>query len=200
MTDKFIHCLDKLYENKQLNFISIDEAHCVAELGEEFRPKYTELGTLRKPGIPVAALTRTTTSITIDVIKSSFLLKEPKLIRLSCLRKNLASNCIPKEMKQPKQNIVNDVYENHFGQCGIIYCNTQNETCELAFMLKQKGISSASYHGGMERGEKIVNARLWLDDKVDTICCTSAFGMGIDEKDVRYVIRFNLPATIEQLV
>ena len=66
-------------------------------------------------------------------------------------------------------------------------------------MLKQKGISSTYYHGGMERGEKIVNARLWLDDKVDTICRTSAFGMGIDKKDVRYVIRFNLPATIEQL-
>ena len=127
LTDKFIHCLDKLYENKHLNFIIIEEAHCVAEWGEEFRPKYTELGTLRKPGIPIAALTGTATSITIDVIKSSFFLKEPKLIRLSCLRKNLAFNCIPKEMKQPKQNIVNDVYENHFGQCGIIYCNTQNK-------------------------------------------------------------------------
>ena len=154
---------------------------------------------MRNPGISVAALTGTATSITIDVIKNSFFLKEPKLTRLLCLRKNLAFNCVLKEMKPPQQNIFDDVYENLFGQCGIIYCNTQNKACELAFMLKQKGISSTYYHRGLERGEKIVNAHLWLDDKIYTICCTSAFGMGIDKKDVRYVIRFSLPATIEQL-
>ena len=85
------------------------------------------------------------------------------------------------------------------GNVALFTATHKIKACESAFMLKQKGISSTYYHGGMERGEKIVNAHLWLDDKIYTICCTSAFGMGIDKKDVRYVIRFSLSTTIEQL-
>ena len=81
-----------------------------------------------------------------------------------------------------------------------MYCARQADTVEMAFQIKEKGISATYYHGGMEAGECIRNANLWLDNKVKVICCTNAFGMGIDKKDVRFVIHLTLPSSLEDYI
>ena len=146
------------------------------------------------------ALTGTATPVTIEFIKSSFLLNNPDLVRLSCLRDNLTFNCEERKGSKSKEVLVLDIINNHPDECGIVYYNTRDESCQMAFELKQKGIRATYYHAGLDEGEKLVNARLWLDGKANVICCTYAFGMGIDKKNLRFVYRLNMPASIKQLV
>lgn len=86
------------------------------------------------------------------------------------------------------------------GLCGIVYCARQADTIEMAFELKEKGVLVTYYHAGMEGGERIRNASSWLEDKVNVICCTNAFGMGIDKKGVRFVIHLTLPSSLEDYI
>ena len=201
LTDKFQACLDKLHKNGKFKFIIVDEAHCVEQWGEDFRKEYSMLHQLKsKYNVPFAALTGTATPMTIDIIKRSFTLNDPVIVKLSCLRPNLSIICKEQKAAKGKEAIAEDIARFHKGHCGIVYCNTREESCQMAFTLQQHGLQATYYHAALDEGEKLQNAKLWLEGKVHIICCTCAFGMGIDKKDVRFVFRINLPGSMEQLV
>ena len=148
---------------------------------------------------PPPPLTGTATDIMIPIIKKPLKLPKLPVVKLSCLFSNLAYSVISKK-ENSKQQIIDLIFEQYFGQCGIIYCATQADTPKFAFFLKEIMISSTYYHRDLNKDDKIVNTREWLDGKVDVMCSTSAFGMGTDKKDVRFVSHDHHPPTIEELV
>ena len=113
---------------------------------------------------------------------------------------NLCFSVVLKKESKAKDQVAQTICSDFDGQCGIVYCARQADTVEMAFQIKEKGISATYYRGGMEGGERIRNANLWLDNKVKVICCTNAFGMGIDRKDVRFVIHLTLPSSLEDYI
>ena len=200
LSPEFMACLQKLKENNRLQNFIIDEAHCVEVWGKDFRSDYQKLGELRKFDVPVVALTGTATKETISSIKSSLKMTNSTLVKLPCRWHNLRFEVVIKSDTNPKEQLVNMISERFGGLNGIIYCSRQNDTAELAFLLKQHHISATYYHGGMDPSDKVTNASLFLEGKVDAICATNAFGMGIDKKDVRFVIHYALPSSFEDMV
>jgi len=200
ITDSFQSCLDTLREENRLKMFVVDEAHCVDTWGKDFRPAYQQLGILRKYGLPFVALTGTATKQTLQTISTALQMVNPEVVRLPCRRINLCFSVVAKKETKAKYQVVQIVSSDFDGLCGIVYCARQADTVEMAFELKEKGISATYYHAGMEGGERIRNANLWLEDKVKVICCTNAFGMGIDKKGVRFVIHLTLPSSLEDYI
>ncbi len=200
LSSQFMSCLQKLQHKNKVNFSIIDEAHCTQTWGKDFRPEYSQLFKLREAvKQPMIALTGTATEMTIEVIKSSLQLQNPTVVKVSCVRPNLGYS-VNKRDEDGKKQIASVVKDRFSSQCGIIYCSTQANTVRVAFVLKQFNISATYYYARLDEMEKIVNAQSWLDDKVHVMCATSAFGMGIDKKNVRFVIHDHMPPTIEDLV
>ena len=127
-------------------------------------------------------------------------MEDYSLIKSPCRRDNLIFEVVTKEDTNPQMHLVNLIIERFAGVNGIVYCHTQQETADLAFALKEHHVSATYYHGGMEPGDKVVNASLFMEGKVNVMCATTAFGMGIDKKDVRFVIHYSLPSTFEDMV
>ena len=200
ITDSFQSCLDTLSCEKQLNMFVVDEAHCVDTWGKDFRPAYQQLGILRKYGLPFVALTGTATKQTMQTISVALQMENPEVVRLPCRRNNLCFSLVSKQETKAKDQVARIVANDFDGLCGIVYCARQADTVEMAFELKEKGVLATYYHAGMEGGERIRNANLWLEDKVNVICCTNAFGMGIDKKGVRFVIHLTLPSSLEDYI
>ena len=194
--------LKRLSQQKRLNFFAIDEAHCVEMYDPEFRHAYQELGTLKQFGVPVLALTGTATDITIESITSILQLESPVIVRIPSHRPNLCYQIVKKRPgKGCMEQIIAMISEKFQNQSGIIYVNKQDETTQVALDLRMAGISSIYYHGGIIDPEiKVEHARVWLEDEVQVMCCTNAFGMGIDKPDVRFVIHYSMPNSLENLV
>ena len=127
-------------------------------------------------------------------------MENPEVVKLPCRRRNLCFSVVSKKETKAKDQVAQIVSGDFNGQCGIVYCARQADTVEMAFVLKEKGISATYYHAGMEGGERIRNANLWLEDKINVICCTNAFGMGIDKRGVRFVIHLTLPSSLEDYI
>jgi RecQ family ATP-dependent DNA helicase len=200
MIEQFQNCLEKLKHDNRLSFFIIDEAHCIDTWGSDFRPAYQQLGTLRKFDVPFAALTGTATGHTIDVNQSTLQMKNEQVVKMPCRRDNLHYNIIPKKESQSKQQVANIISKEHMNECGIVYCATQADTVEMAYVLKDHGTLATFYHAGLDRNERLQNASLWLSGSVPVICCTNAFGMGIDKKDVRFIMHLTQPASLEDYV
>lgn len=200
VTDQFQNCLDKLRDDNRLSFFIIDEAHCIDTWGSDFRPAYQQLGNLRRFNVPVAALTGTATNHTIDVIKSTLLMINPQVIKIPCRRDNLHYNVVQKKESRAKQQVAEIISKEHMNERGIVYCATQTDTVEMAYILKEHGIRATFYHAGLDRNERLQNASLWLTGNVPVICCTNAFGMGIDKRDVRFIIHLTPPSSLEDYV
>lgn len=200
ITDSLQSCLDTLSQEKRLKMFVVDEAHCVDTWGKDFRPAYQQLSILRKYGLPFVALTGTATKQTLQTISASLQMENPEVVRMPCRRNNLCFSVVSKKEAKAKDQVAQIVNSDFDGLCGIVYCARQADTVEMAFELKEKGISATYYHAGMEGGERIRNANLWLEDKVKVICCTNAFGMGIDKKGVRFVIHLTLPSSLEDYI
>ena len=193
--------MQRVAEVNNLAFFIVDEAHCISTWGKYFRQEYAQLGQLKqKFPVPFVALTGTASKMTIEVIRSQLLLDKPSIIKLSTRRSNLLYKVIEKPDCKATDFMINYLVEHHSGECGIVYCGTRDLSTKMAFHLKEKGVKSSYYHAGMDQTEKVANSKLWFDGIAKIMCCTSAFGMGIDKNDVRFVAHLSMLQSPEDLI
>jgi ATP-dependent DNA helicase RecQ len=178
-----------------VNFIAVDEAHCVSQWGHDFRPAYLKIGELRKhfKGIPLLALTATATPEVRKDILESLQMKEPTVFQQSFARENLAYWVMRTEDKLSQAVSILKKYPDP----SIIYVRNRRACLETARQLESFGIRATAYHGGMLPSEKEKNMQQWMEGKVQAMVATNAFGMGIDKADVRTVIHLQLPENLE---
>lgn len=183
-------------KSMNVSLIAVDEAHCIAQWGHDFRPSYLEIGELRKllPGVPLLALTATATSEVTHEIIERLELKDVVIIRDSFARPNLHYHVIPREDQLP---YIERLLLKSTGSA-IIYVRHRRLCRELSDWLQTKGIKSGAYHGGMEMQDRDTIQDSWIHNKTKVIVATNAFGMGVDKSDVRMVIHFDLPPGIEE--
>ena len=193
--DQIILALKKL----NLSLFVIDEAHCISQWGYDFRPDYLRLGEVRgKLGNPLTlSLTATATKEVVDDIIQSLLLENCQQYLFSVDRPNIALAVEQTNSSQEKLNLLYD-YAVKFQGPGIIYFSSKKMSEQAADFLHSKGISRVTaYHGGMDQESRILIQQQFLYDQLDIICATSAFGMGINKENIRFVIHFHMPQQIE---
>ena len=181
----------------EVSCITIDEAHCVSQWGHDFRPDYMEIGAFRKlfPDAVMIALTATATeNVRQDIIKN-LKLKKPEIFISSFNRENIYLEVQPK--KDALEQIIRCI-KKHYGESGIIYCNSRRATDELTNTLEQMGFSAVSYHAGLTDEVRAKNQDNFVKGKVQIVVATIAFGMGINKPDVRFVINYDLPKSLEE--
>ncbi len=178
-----------------INLIAVDEAHCISQWGNDFRPSYKKVKILRDlhPTIPIIALTASATTKVIDDVISELDLFQPNVLRQSFFRPNLGYMVIESVDKVYK---IKQILEKYPGT-SIVYVRNRKSAVELSDFLNQSGYSSAFYHGGVNSHEKTKRFKQWLNEEVRIMVATNAFGMGIDKPNVRTVIHYNIPESIE---
>lgn len=183
-----------------LSFIAVDEAHCISEWGHDFRPDYRRIRDMINSlnrHIPTMALTATATpKVQTDVMKS-LEMKDPQIYISSFNRPNLYYEVRPKLSKEQAIKQIVQIIKNMPGESGIIYVQARKTTEELAQILQVNGIKAAPYHAGMDAKARTQVQDDFLMEEIDIICATIAFGMGIDKPDVRLVIHFDIPKSLE---
>lgn len=188
------------FKDIQISFFAVDEAHCISEWGHDFRPEYRKLrGIIDEinPNIPIIALTATATPKVQDDIVKNLTLNNPNIFISSFNRTNLYYEIQPKGKKeQTLRNLVKFI-NTMKNKSGIIYTLNRKTTEELADTLKANGIKAVAYHAGFESADRAKRQDMFLMEEVDVIVATIAFGMGIDKPDVRFVIHYNIPKSIE---
>lgn len=190
---------DSLLQAMPIALFAIDEAHCISQWGHDFRPEYTQLGLLREqfPQVPMVALTATADKVTRDDILKQLHLKEPRIFLSSFDRPNLSLSVRRGLTKSEKTKAIIEFIHMRPYRNGIIYCQSRSNTEQLATKLQEKGISATFYHAGMTAEERNRTQDDFINDRIQVVCATIAFGMGIDKSNVRWVIHFNLPKSIE---
>jgi len=190
----------EFFKDLNISFFAVDEAHCISEWGHDFRPEYRrlrEMMELISPHAPMIALTATATPKVQSDILRNLGLRNPKIFISSFNRGNLYYEILPKINKdQTVKSIVRFVSQNK-GKSGIIYTLNRKTTEELADMLMANGIKAVAYHAGLDSKLRADRQDLFLNEDVQVIVATIAFGMGIDKPDVRFVIHYNIPKSIE---
>ncbi len=197
--EKLLSDLDQIIRMAKPALFAIDEAHCISSWGHDFRPEYTQMGFLREkfPDIPFIALTATADKLTRRDISKQLKLKEPRLFISSFDRKNLSLDVrIGVKPKQKTEEII-DFIRTRKDQSGIIYCLSRKKCEELAGNLKSAGIKANYYHAGMDPDKRAKVQEDFINDELQIVCATIAFGMGIDKSNVRWVIHFNMPKNME---
>ncbi len=190
----------EFFRTLPISFFAVDEAHCISEWGHDFRPEYRRLKEMIdqiKPNAPIIALTATATpKVQSDILKNLGL-RNPEVYISSFNRGNLYYEVLPKvNLDQTNKSIVRFV-QLHKGKSGIIYTLNRKTTEELAAMLMANGIKAVAYHAGLDAKLRAKRQDEFLNEDVDIIVATIAFGMGIDKPDVRFVIHYNIPKSIE---
>ncbi len=187
--------IEKLRDFK-VSFFAIDEAHCLSEWGHDFRPAYLCLARIRDsfPDVPMAAFTATAThKVQADIIRI-LRLKNPLIVRASFDRKELNYQV---RAKTEVLSQISAFIKNHPDESGIVYRVSRKDVENTAAHLKQRGINALYYHAGLSKEERTRNQELFNNDEADVICATTAFGMGINKSNIRYVIHGDLPKSIE---
>lgn len=196
--EKLLSEIPYLFSNIKISLFAVDEAHCISQWGHDFRPEYSQLGLLheRFQGIPVMALTATADKITReDIVKQLHL--NGKTFVSSFDRPNLSLAVRREGTKAEKIKFILRHIGSHPGDAGIIYCLSRKNTEVVAEELKKKGINAAAYHAGLPTEERASIQQRFKMDQIQVVCATIAFGMGIDKGNVRWVIHYNLPQSIE---
>lgn len=196
--EKLISEIPFLFSNIKISLFAIDEAHCISQWGHDFRPEYSQLGTIREhfAHVPIIALTATADKITRqDIVKLLHL--NGKTFVSSFDRPNLSLSVRRGGTKQEKLHYIYRFINGHPGDAGIIYCLSRKNTEMVTMELKKKGINAAAYHAGLSTEERASVQERFKMDQVQVVCATIAFGMGIDKGNVRWVIHYNLPKSIE---
>ncbi len=179
-----------------VSFVAIDEAHCISEWGHDFRPEYRRIKTMihNLGDMPVIALTATATpKVQIDIQKN-LQMEEADVFMSSFNRKNLFYEVRPK--KETKKQLVKFLKDNK-GKSGIIYCLSRKKVEEIAQLINVNGFKAAPYHAGLDPDVRMKNQDDFLNEEVDIIVATIAFGMGIDKPDVRFVVHYDVPKSLE---
>lgn len=189
---KFLDLLQKI----SINFFTIDEAHCISQWGHDFRPEYRKLSILKTlfPKTPIAALTATATERVKEDIVVQLHLTNPQRFQASFNRPNLTYFIHPK--LDAFQTVLTYIQQ-HKRESGIIYCQSRKSVEQLSQKLQNKGIFALPYHGGLPDKDRKKNQEDFIKENADIIVATIAFGMGIDKPNVRYVIHYNLPQSLE---
>ncbi len=196
LSDRFLPLLDRLQTQIGLNAFAIDEAHCVSEWGHDFRPEYRQLQFLRQryPTVPILALTATATERVRQDILKQLDLRQPVIHVASFNRHNLYYEVRPKQ-RHAHLELVEQIRQTQGS--GIVYCLSRRKVDEITFRLQQSGISALPYHAGLGDNERFTNQVRFIRDDVQVMVATLAFGMGINKPDVRFVIHYDLPRTLE---
>lgn len=179
-----------------LSLVAVDEAHCISQWGYDFRPSYLKIAALREiisEKVPFLALTASATSHVIDDIMEKLQFREKNVLRTSFDRKNLTY--LVRKVEDKGTYLVNSVKKAQ--GCGIIYVRSRKKAAEVAEMLTSNGISTDYYHAGLSNELRDSRQNAWSKDKVRVIVATNAFGMGIDKPDVRFVIHWDVPDSLE---
>ena len=182
-----------------VSFVAIDEAHCISEWGHDFRPEYRRIKSIIAQigtHLPIIALTATATPKVQQDIQRNLQMEEADLFKSSFNRTNLYYEVLPKVKNDTKKQLIKYI-KGHKGKSGIIYCLSRKKVEEIAELLKVNGVNAAPYHAGLDQNVRIKNQDDFLNEEVDVIVATIAFGMGIDKPDVRYVIHYDVPKSLE---
>jgi len=190
----------EFFRNSNISFIAVDEAHCISEWGHDFRPEYRKIRQMVKgisDSIPVIALTATATpKVQSDIIKN-LEMDDPNVFVSSFNRESLYYEIRPKVSKDQAQKEIVQFINTKKGQSGIIYVQSRKSTEEIAKVLQLNGINAAPYHAGLDGKLRTRVQDNFLMEDIDVIVATIAFGMGIDKPDVRFVIHYDIPKSIE---
>jgi ATP-dependent DNA helicase RecQ len=187
----------RLLERGTVSLFAIDEAHCVAQWGHDFRPDYLQLSTLheRWPGVPRIALTATATEATHTEIASRLKLQDARHFVASFDRPNIQYRIAPKN--EPKRQLLELLRAEHPGDAGVVYCLSRASVEKTAEFLVREGIDAVPYHAGLDARVRAANQSRFLREDGVVVVATIAFGMGIDKPDVRFVAHLDLPKSVE---
>ncbi|MBR1428253.1 MAG: RecQ family ATP-dependent DNA helicase, partial [Prevotella sp.] len=183
------------FRHMKVSIITVDEAHCISQWGYDFRPSYLEIAKIRKlkPDVPILALTATATPQVIEDIQLRLGFKENNVFRMSYERKNLAY--IVRKTTDKYEELCHILHS--VDGSGIVYVRSRKRTKEISELLIKRGISALAYHAGLDNAIRDERQKEWHDDRVRIMVATNAFGMGIDKPDVRIVIHFDCPDSLE---